>query len=115
MATGTAIFTRDGDAAREFAHRIKVGMVGINVPIPVPMTFHSFGGWKASLFGDHHMHGAEGVRYSRLKTITTRWPTGVRVEADFVMPTMNEAPRSALARCGNPGPSPSIRITDPRS
>ncbi|MFO7307653.1 MAG: CoA-acylating methylmalonate-semialdehyde dehydrogenase [Pseudomonadota bacterium] len=86
---GTAIFTRDGDAAREFAHQIQVGMVGINVPIPVPMAFHSFGGWKASLFGDHHMHGPEGVRfYTRLKTITTRWPTGIRAGADFVMPTM---------------------------
>ncbi|MFG1269012.1 CoA-acylating methylmalonate-semialdehyde dehydrogenase [Xanthobacter sp. DSM 14520] len=89
FGNGTAIFTRDGDAAREFAHQIKVGMVGINVPIPVPMAFHSFGGWKASLFGDHHMHGPEGVRfYTRLKTITTRWPTGIRAGADFVMPTM---------------------------
>jgi malonate-semialdehyde dehydrogenase (acetylating)/methylmalonate-semialdehyde dehydrogenase len=89
FGNGTAIFTRDGDSAREFAHRIQVGMVGINVPIPVPMAFHSFGGWKASLFGDHHMHGPEGVRfYTRLKTITTRWPTGIRAGADFVMPTM---------------------------
>jgi malonate-semialdehyde dehydrogenase (acetylating)/methylmalonate-semialdehyde dehydrogenase len=88
-ANGTAIFTRDGDAAREFAHQIEVGMVGINVPIPVPMAFHSFGGWKSSLFGDHHMHGPEGVRfYTRLKTITSRWPTGIRQGADFVMPTM---------------------------
>jgi malonate-semialdehyde dehydrogenase (acetylating) / methylmalonate-semialdehyde dehydrogenase len=64
-------------------------MVGVNVPIPVPMAFHSFGGWKASLFGDHHMHGPEGVRfYTRLKTITTRWPSGARSEAEFVMPTM---------------------------
>jgi len=86
---GTAIFTRDGDAAREFAHQIQVGMVGINVPIPVPMAFHSFGGWKQSLFGDHHMHGPEGIRfYTRLKTITSRWPTGIRSGADFVMPTM---------------------------
>ena len=86
---GTAIFTRDGETAREFAHQIQVGMVGINVPIPVPMAFHSFGGWKASLFGDHHMHGPEGVRfYTRLKTITTRWPSGVRTGSDFVMPTM---------------------------
>ena len=86
---GTAIFTRDGDAAREFAHQIQVGMVGINVPIPVPMAFHSFGGWKQSLFGDHHMHGPEGIRfYTRLKTITSRWPTGIRAGADFVMPTM---------------------------
>ena len=85
---GTAIFTRDGDAAREFAHQIQVGMVGINVPIPVPMAFHSFGGWKSSLFGDHHMHGPEGIRfYTRLKTITSRWPTGIRAGADFVMPT----------------------------
>jgi len=86
---GTAIFTRDGDAAREFAHQIQVGMVGINVPIPVPMAFHSFGGWKQSLFGDHHMHGPEGIRfYTRLKTITARWPTGIRAGAEFVMPTM---------------------------
>jgi malonate-semialdehyde dehydrogenase (acetylating) / methylmalonate-semialdehyde dehydrogenase len=89
FGNGTAIFTRDGDAAREFAHQIQVGMIGINVPIPVPMAFHSFGGWKASLFGDHHMHGPEGVRfYTKLKTITTRWPTGIRAGADFVMPTM---------------------------
>ncbi len=89
FGNGTAIFTRDGDAAREFAHQIQVGMVGINVPIPVPMAFHSFGGWKQSLFGDHHMHGPEGIRfYTKLKTITTRWPTGIRAGADFVMPTM---------------------------
>jgi malonate-semialdehyde dehydrogenase (acetylating) / methylmalonate-semialdehyde dehydrogenase len=89
FGNGTAIFTRDGDAAREFAHQINVGMVGINVPIPVPMAFHSFGGWKASLFGDHHMHGPEGIRfYTKLKTITSRWPTGIRAGADFVMPTM---------------------------
>jgi len=90
FGNGTAIFTRDGDTAREFAHAIKVGMVGINVPIPVPMAFHSFGGWKASLFGDHHMHGPEGVRfYTRLKTITTRWPTRTRTGSEFVMPTMS--------------------------
>lgn len=88
-ANGVAIFTRDGDAARTFSHDVEVGMVGVNVPIPVPMAFHSFGGWKASLFGDHHMHGPEGVRfYTRLKTITTRWPTGVRADPEFVMPTM---------------------------
>jgi malonate-semialdehyde dehydrogenase (acetylating) / methylmalonate-semialdehyde dehydrogenase len=86
---GTAIFTRDGDAAREFASKIKVGMVGINVPIPVPMAFNSFGGWKRSLFGDHHMHGPEGVRfYTKLKTVTSRWPTGIRAGAEFIMPTM---------------------------
>ena len=90
FGNGTAIFTQDGDAARNFAHSIEVGMVGINLPIPVPMAFHSFGGWKNSLFGDHHMHGPEGVRfYTKLKTITTRWPTGIRSGADFVMPTMN--------------------------
>lgn len=90
LANGTAIFTRDGDAAREFAHQIQVGMVGVNVPIPIPMAFHSFGGWKSSLFGDHNMHGPEGVRfYTKLKTITTRWPTGIRAGAEFVMPTMN--------------------------
>jgi malonate-semialdehyde dehydrogenase (acetylating) / methylmalonate-semialdehyde dehydrogenase len=86
---GTAIFTRDGDAARQFSHNIQVGMVGINVPIPVPMAFHSFGGWKRSLFGPLHMHGSDGVRfYTRLKTITARWPTGIRAGAEFSMPTM---------------------------
>ncbi len=90
FGNGTCIFTRDGDAAREFAHQIQAGMVGINVPIPVPMAFHSFGGWKASLFGDHHMHGPEGVRfYTKLKTVTSRWPTGIRAGAEFVMPTMS--------------------------
>ena len=86
---GVAIFTRDGDAAREFASRIEIGMVGINVPIPVPMAFHSFGGWKRSLFGDMAVHGMEGVRfYTRLKTVTARWPTGIRAGAEYVMPTM---------------------------
>jgi malonate-semialdehyde dehydrogenase (acetylating) / methylmalonate-semialdehyde dehydrogenase len=86
---GVAIFTRDGDAAREFSARVQAGMVGINVPIPVPMAFHSFGGWKRSLFGDHYMHGPEGVRfYTHLKTVTSRWPTGIRKGAEFVMPTM---------------------------
>ena len=90
FGNGTAIFTRDGDAARTFATRIQVGMVGINVPIPVPMAFHSFGGWKQSLFGDHYVHGPEGVRfYTRLKTITSRWPEGIRQGASFVMPTMS--------------------------
>jgi malonate-semialdehyde dehydrogenase (acetylating)/methylmalonate-semialdehyde dehydrogenase len=86
---GTAIFTRDGDAARTFVNRIKVGMVGVNVPIPVPMAFHSFGGWKRSLFGDHAVHGMEGVHfYTRLKTVTSRWPTGIRAGAEFTMPVM---------------------------
>ncbi|WP_101757918.1 CoA-acylating methylmalonate-semialdehyde dehydrogenase [Oceanicoccus sp. KOV_DT_Chl] len=89
FGNGVSIFTRDGDTARTFAHGIEVGMVGVNVPIPVPMAFHSFGGWKNSLFGDHHMHGPEGVRfYTRLKAVTSRWPTGIRAGADFVMPTM---------------------------
>ena len=89
-ANGVAIFNRDGDAARTFASDIEVGMVGVNVPIPVPMAFHSFGGWKTSLFGDHHMHGAEGIRsYTRLKAITTRWPQGgVRTDVEFNMPTL---------------------------
>jgi malonate-semialdehyde dehydrogenase (acetylating)/methylmalonate-semialdehyde dehydrogenase len=86
---GTAIFTRDGDAAREFANGIEVGMVGVNVPIPVPLAFHSFGGWKRSLFGDTSIYGMEGVRfYTRLKTITSRWPTGIRSGAEFSMPVM---------------------------
>ena len=81
---GVAIFTRDGDAARDFAARINIGMVGINVPIPVPMAFHSFGGWKRSLFGDHYVHGPEGVRfYTRMKTITSRWPSGIRSGAVY--------------------------------
>jgi len=89
FGNGTAIFTRDGDAAQSFLSRVKAGMVGVNVPIPVPMAFHSFGGWKRSLFGDHHVHGPEGVRfYTRLKTGTLRWPTGVRSGAEFVMPTL---------------------------
>ncbi|MGH6995321.1 MAG: aldehyde dehydrogenase family protein, partial [Stellaceae bacterium] len=89
FGNGTAIFTRDGDAARDFANRVQIGMVGVNVPIPVPVAFHSFGGWKRSLFGDHHMHGSEGVRfYTRLKEVTSRWPKGIRAGAEFVMPTL---------------------------
>lgn len=81
---GAAIFTRDGDAAREFTSRVQIGMVGINVPIPVPVAYHSFGGWKRSLFGDLHMHGPEGVRFfTKQKTITTRWPSGIRTGAVF--------------------------------
>ncbi len=84
---GTAIFTRDGDAARDFTARVNIGMVGVNVPIPVPTAYHSFGGWKRSLFGDHHMHGPEGVRfYTRLKAVTSRWPSGIRQGADFSIP-----------------------------
>jgi malonate-semialdehyde dehydrogenase (acetylating) / methylmalonate-semialdehyde dehydrogenase len=85
---GVAIFTRDGSAARAFARQVQIGMVGINVPIPVPMAFHSFGGWKRSLFGDHHVHGPEGVRfYTRLKTVTSRWPEEPVSAPQFVMPT----------------------------
>ncbi|NKB26449.1 MAG: CoA-acylating methylmalonate-semialdehyde dehydrogenase [Rhodobacteraceae bacterium] len=81
---GTAIFTQDGDAARDFWARAQIGMVGVNVPIPVPVAYHSFGGWKRSLFGDHHIHGMEGVRfYTRLKTMTMRWPSGIRTGAEF--------------------------------
>ena len=88
-ANGTAIFTRDGDVARAFSKDIEVGMVGINVPIPVPMAYHSFGGWKSSIFGEHHMHGMEGVRfYTRIKTTTTRWPSGMRADPQFTMPTL---------------------------
>ena len=88
-ANGTAIFTRDGDTARAFQQDIEVGMVGVNVPIPVPMAFHSFGGWKASIFGDHAMHGMEGVRFfTRIKTTTLRWPTGQRTDPEFKMPTL---------------------------
>ena len=87
FGNGTAIFTRDGDAARDFTMRANIGMIGVNVPIPVPTAYHSFGGWKRSLFGDHHMHGPEGVRFfTRMKTITTRWPSGIREGADFSLP-----------------------------
>ncbi len=86
---GVAIYTRDGDAAREFADRVNVGMVGINVPIPVPLAYHTFGGWKRSAFGDTNQHGPEGVKfYTKLKTVTSRWPTGVREGSSFVIPTM---------------------------
>jgi malonate-semialdehyde dehydrogenase (acetylating)/methylmalonate-semialdehyde dehydrogenase len=86
---GTSIFTASGEAARRFAQGVQAGMVGVNVPIPVPMAFHSFGGWKRSLFGPLHVHGPDGVRfYTRLKTVTSRWPTATREGAQFVMPTM---------------------------
>ena len=89
FGNGVAIFTRDGDTARNFSSKVKIGMVGVNIPIPVPMAFHSFGGWKRSLFGDQHMHGPEGVRfYTKLKTITSRWPSGIRSNPEFIMPTM---------------------------
>jgi len=85
---GASIFTNDGSAARKFTHSVQAGMVGINVPIPVPMAFHSFGGWKRSLFGDLHIHGMDGVRfYTKLKTVTSRWPT-TQSAAEYAMPTM---------------------------
>uniref|UniRef100_UPI002620E4BA aldehyde dehydrogenase family protein n=1 Tax=Asticcacaulis sp. TaxID=1872648 RepID=UPI002620E4BA len=87
---GVALFTRNGDAAREFASQVEVGMVGINVPIPVPVAYHSFGGWKRSGFGDLNQYGMDGVRfYTRTKTVTQRWPQGdVVVDQSFVIPTM---------------------------
>jgi malonate-semialdehyde dehydrogenase (acetylating)/methylmalonate-semialdehyde dehydrogenase len=90
FGNGTAIFTRDGEVAREFTNRVQVGMVGVNVAIPVPIAFHSFGGWKRSLFGDHHIYGMEGLRfYTRLKTTTSRWPASNKSQgSEFVMPTM---------------------------
>ncbi|MEE2643574.1 MAG: CoA-acylating methylmalonate-semialdehyde dehydrogenase [Myxococcota bacterium] len=86
---GVAIFTRDGDAARDFVDRIQVGMVGVNVPIPVPVAYHSFGGWKRSLFGSHHIYGPESVHfYTKLKAVTSRWPAGIKAGASLVFPTM---------------------------
>ena len=87
---GVAIFTRDGDAARDCVNRIQVGMVGINVPIPVPVGYHSFGGWKQSLYGSHHIYGPDTIHfYTRLKAITSRWPTGIKSGAQFNFPTMS--------------------------
>jgi malonate-semialdehyde dehydrogenase (acetylating)/methylmalonate-semialdehyde dehydrogenase len=87
FGNGVAIFTRDGDAARDFASRVEVGMVGINVPIPVPIAYYTFGGWKASGFGDLNQHGADAFRfYTKTKTVTTRWPSGIRQGSSFVMP-----------------------------
>jgi malonate-semialdehyde dehydrogenase (acetylating)/methylmalonate-semialdehyde dehydrogenase len=86
---GTAIFTRDGDAARDFVSRVQVGMVGVNVPIPTPLAYYSFGGWKRSVFGDLNQHGPDSVRfYTKTKTVTARWPSGVKEGAEFSMPTM---------------------------
>jgi malonate-semialdehyde dehydrogenase (acetylating) / methylmalonate-semialdehyde dehydrogenase len=86
---GVAIFTRDGDAARDFASKVQVGMVGINVPIPVPLAYYTFGGWKRSGFGDLNQHGADAFRfYTKTKTVTARWPSGIKDGASFVIPTM---------------------------
>ena len=87
FGNGTTIYTRDGDTARSFTNQCKVGMVGVNVPIPVPMAFHSFGGWKQSLFGDHSMHGMEGINFfTKLKTTTSRWPKSIKSGPEFKMP-----------------------------
>ena len=87
---GTAIFTRDGDTARDFANRINIGMVGVNVPIPVPLAYHTFGGWKKSGFGDLNQHGPDSFKfYTRTKTVTARWPSGTKEGADFSIPTMD--------------------------
>ena len=86
---GVAIFTRDGDTARDFANRVKVGMVGVNFAIPVPLAYYTFGGWKRSGFGDLNQHGPDAIRfYTRTKTVTARWPSGVKEGAEFVIPTM---------------------------
>ena len=88
FGNGVACYTRDGHVAREFGRRIEVGMVGINVPIPVPMAWHGFGGWKRSLFGDTHAYGEEGVRfYTKQKSIMQRWPESTEKGAEFAMPT----------------------------
>ena len=88
FGNGTSVFTNDGNAARTFASKVQVGMVGINIPIPVPVAYHSFGGWKRSVFGDIPMHSSEGVRfYTRLKTITQRWLKNSKIDAEFVIPT----------------------------
>ena len=88
FGNGTSIYTSDGEVSRHFTSHANIGMVGINVPIPVPMAFHSFGGWKQSLFGDHSMHGIEGVRfYTKLKTITSRWPKSIQTGPEFKIPT----------------------------
>lgn len=86
---GVAIFTRDGDTARDFTRRVNTGMVGVNVPIPVPVAHHTFGGWKRSGFGDLNQHGPDAIRfYTRTKTVTSRWPSGLREGASFTIPTM---------------------------
>ncbi|KAB0680149.1 aldehyde dehydrogenase family protein, partial [Aureimonas leprariae] len=86
---GVAIYTRDGDAARDFASRVPVGMIGVNVPIPTPLAYHSFGGWKRSVFGDLNQHGPDAIKFwTRTKTVTSRWPSGIKSGAEFSMPVM---------------------------
>ncbi|KAB0675507.1 aldehyde dehydrogenase family protein, partial [Aureimonas leprariae] len=86
---GVAIYTRDGDAARDFASRVPIGMIGVNVPIPTPLAYHSFGGWKRSVFGDLNQHGPDAIKFwTRTKTVTSRWPSGIKSGAEFSMPVM---------------------------
>ncbi len=90
FGNGVAVFTRDGDAARDFVARVNVGMVGVNVPIPVPVAYHTFGGWKRSAFGDLNANGPAVIQfYTKVKTVTSRWPSGIKDGAEFVIPTMN--------------------------
>jgi malonate-semialdehyde dehydrogenase (acetylating)/methylmalonate-semialdehyde dehydrogenase len=89
FGNGTAIFTRDGDTARDFTRRVQVGMVGVNFAIPVPLAYHTFGGWKRSGFGDLNQHGPDSIRfYTKTKTVTARWPSGTKEGSEFVIPTM---------------------------
>ncbi len=89
FGNGATIYTSDGEISRHFTTNCSIGMVGVNVPIPVPMAFHSFGGWKQSLFGDYSMHGTEGVRfYTKLKTVTSRWPKSIKSGPEFSIPRM---------------------------
>ena len=102
FANGVSCFTEDGHTAREFGRQVQVGMVGINVPIPVPMAWHGFGGWKRSLFGDMHIYGEEGVRfYTRQKSIMQRWPDSIGKGAEFAMPTtaLTQRPGRRACRC----------------
>ena len=88
---GVAIFTRDGDAARDFASRCQIGMVGVNVPIPTPLAYYGFGGWKRSAFGDLNQHGPDSIKFwTRTKTVTARWPSGIKSGAEFSMPVLSE-------------------------
>ena len=122
-ANGVAIFTRDGGAARRFESDVQVGMVGVNVPIPVPVSYYSFGGWKASLFGDIHMYGPDGIRFfTRTKVVTSRWPDPASSSVDLGFPrkqvagpacppgTLSWAPlRARTARCARPPHRPRTR------
>ena len=90
FGNGVAVYTRDGDTARDFCSRVQIGMVGVNVPIPVPLAYHTFGGWKRSGFGDLNQHGPDSIRfYTKTKTITSRWPSGIKEGAEFSIPTMS--------------------------